>query len=108
MHPDALKLLEDIRDAGSFVLDVVRDCGQEAYEQNRLARQAVERNFEIIGEALGRLSKADPDTAQRVGPVPQIVAFRNILVHAYDNIAPRRHWKSLTKQTPLATGAALV
>lgn len=43
MHPDALKLLEAIRDAGSFVLDVVRDCGQGAYEQNRLARQAVER-----------------------------------------------------------------
>lgn len=92
MHPDALKLLEDIRDAGSFVLEVVRDCDQEAYEQDRLARQAVERNFESIGEALNRLSKADPSAAQRVGPVPQIVAFRNILVHAYDNIDHEIVW----------------
>ncbi len=100
MHPDALKLLEDIRDAGSFVLDVVRDCEQGAYEQNRLARQAVERNFEIIGEALNRLSKADPSTADRVGPVPQIVAFRNILVHAYDNIDHEIVWHVIQNELP--------
>jgi len=100
MHPDAPKLLEDIRDAGSFVLQVVRDCEQETYEQNRLARQAVERNFEIIGEALNRLSRADPETAQRVGAVPQIIAFRNILVHAYDNIDHEIVWHVIQNELP--------
>jgi len=105
MHPDALKLLEDIRDAGSFVLDVVRDCEQGEYEQNRLARQAVERNFEIVGEALNRLSKVDPGIAGQVGPVPQIVAFRNILVHAYDNIDHQIVWHVIQNELPRLVAA---
>jgi uncharacterized protein with HEPN domain len=78
MHPDSPKLLEDIRDAAAFVLGCVQGQSQEAYEANRLLRQAAERNFEIIGEALNRLSRIDGVTAQAVGPVAQIKAFRNI------------------------------
>ena len=54
MHPDSPKLLEDIRDAAAFVIDCARSETQQSYEANRLLRQAVERNFEIIGEALNR------------------------------------------------------
>jgi uncharacterized protein with HEPN domain len=49
-------------------------------------RQAVERNFEIIGEAVGRLAKLDPDTSSRIGQYAQIIAFRNLLIHGYDLI----------------------
>jgi len=100
MQPESVKLLEDIRDAGSFVLDVIRNREQTDYERDRLARQAVERNFEIIGEALNRLSKADPNTAARVGPVPRIVAFRNILIHAYDNIDHEIVWHVIQDELP--------
>ncbi|MDH3718926.1 MAG: DUF86 domain-containing protein [Planctomycetota bacterium] len=105
MHPDVPKLLEDIRDAGAFVLQIVHDCSQEEYEQNRLARQAVERNFEIIGEALNRLSKTDPLAAQQVGPVTKIVAFRNILVHAYDNIDHQIVWHVIQNELPQLVAA---
>jgi hypothetical protein len=37
--------------------------------------QSVERNFEIIGEALNRLRRTDPSTAGRIGDTPRIVAF---------------------------------
>ncbi len=100
MHPDAPKLLEDIRDAGAFVLELVRKWSQDEYERNRVARQAVERNFEIIGEALKRLSKTDPLTAQQVGPVTRIMAFRNILVHAYDNIDHQIVWHVIQNELP--------
>jgi hypothetical protein len=79
MHPNAPKLLEDIRDAAAFVVDSVRGLAQAEYEENRLLRQAVERNFEIIGEALIRLTQVDEPTAEQAGPVGQIKAFRNIL-----------------------------
>ena len=100
MHPDAPKLLEDIRDAASFVCRSVEGLEQQEYEANRLLRQAVERNFEIIGEALIRLSQVDDDTAGRVGPISQIKAFRNILVHSYDNIDHEIVWDVIQNKLP--------
>jgi uncharacterized protein with HEPN domain len=101
MHPDCPKYLEDIRDAAAFVLAEVRGLDQTAYESNRLLRQAVERNLEIIGEAIHRLSQVDADTAARVGPVAQIKAFRNILVHAYDSIDHAIVWDVVGHKLPL-------
>ena len=105
MRPEAPKLLEDIRDSASFIIQVVCNRTQADYEADRLARQAVERNFEIIGEAINRLSRLDPATAQRVGAVPRIVAFRNILIHAYDNIDHGIVWHVIQADLPpLLTG----
>ncbi len=38
----------------------------DGYRRERLLRQAIERNFEIIGEAMNRLAQHDPDTAGRI------------------------------------------
>ena len=62
MHPRAAKHLEDIRDASDFVLSVTRARALSEYLGDRLRRQAVERNFEIVGEALNRLKREDPET----------------------------------------------
>jgi len=101
MEPEAPKLLEDLRDAAPFVLEATRDRTQDSYERDRLVRQAVERNFEIIGEALKRLAKADPDTAHRVGEVSRIVAFRNILAHGYDIIDHEIVWYVIQSELPV-------
>ena len=100
MKPEAPKLLEDIRDSGSFILQVTLDRTQQEYEQDRLVRQAVERNFEIIGEALNQLAKTDPDTANRMCEVPRIIAFRNILAHAYDIIDHEIVWHVIQNDLP--------
>lgn len=101
MHPKAPKLLEDIRDAAAFVADSVRGLTGSEYEANRLLRQAVERNFEIIGEALIRLAQVDAETASHTGPVAQIKAFRNILVHAYDSIDHQIVWDVIQTKLPV-------
>ena len=57
MRPErASKTLEDIRDAASFILMVIQEKTLENYSEDRLLRQAIEGNFEIIGEAVGRLA----------------------------------------------------
>ena len=51
---------------------------QEQFQQDWLLRQAVERSFEVIGEAMRRLEKDDPDTAACIADYRRIIAFRNI------------------------------
>lgn len=100
MQPKSPKLLEDVRDSASFVLEVTASQSLETYCDNRLLRQAVERNFEIIGEALNRLARLDPQTAARVGEAPRIIAFRNILIHGYDVLDHEVIWKVIQNDLP--------
>ena len=70
------------------------------YRANPLIRSAVERQFEIIGEALNRLSKEAPDLARRVPDLRKIVGFRNVLIHGYAVIDDGRVWEIVTTLLP--------
>lgn len=95
MHPRAPKLLEDIRSAADFVKTATHGVVLEQFKQNRLLRQAVERNFEIIGEAMRRLEKDDSETVARIADYRRIIAFRNVLIHGYDVIDPAIVWSAI-------------
>jgi uncharacterized protein with HEPN domain len=95
MHPRAPKLLEDIRSAAEFVKSATDGLVLQEFKQNRMLRQAVERNFEIIGEAMRRLEKDDPDTAGCIRDYRRIIAFRNVLIHGYDMIDPAIVWSAV-------------
>jgi uncharacterized protein with HEPN domain len=84
MHQRSPQLLESVRDAAGFILEVTQSVDLERYRIDRLLRHAVERNFEIIGEAIKRLATTDPETASRITHHAQIIAFRNVLIHGYD------------------------
>jgi uncharacterized protein with HEPN domain len=56
-----------VRNACGQILRFTHDLAFEAYVGNDTARSAVERQFEIIGEALSQLAKADATIASR-GP----------------------------------------
>jgi uncharacterized protein with HEPN domain len=80
----ALKTIEDIRDAAAFVGEVTASESLETCANNRLLRQAAERNFEIIGEAIRRLRDHAPEVVQQLSDHARIIGFRNILIHGYD------------------------
>ena len=100
MHARSPKLLEDIRDAAAFVVEVTQGRTLPQYSADRLLRQAVERNFEIIGEAVKRLAQVDPECAEGIAQYPQIIAFRNILIHGYDLVDHALVWSTVQTQLP--------
>lgn len=61
-----------------------------------MLRSAVERQFEIVGEALNRLSRTDPAVADQIEDLPRIVAFRNVLIHGYATIDDAIVWEVAT------------
>lgn len=76
------------------------DCA--AYASNDMALSAVERKFEIIGEALNQLAKLDAALAARIPDLAQIVAFRNQLIHGYATVNANTVWNVVQNAlTPL-------
>jgi len=65
-----------------------------------MLRSAVERQFEIIGEALTKLAKVDQETAALISEHRRIIAFRNILIHGYAQIDDRLVWGVLDAKLP--------
>jgi uncharacterized protein with HEPN domain len=101
MQPKTPKLLEDIRDAAAFIREATRGKTVGDYRRERLLRQAIERNFEIIGEAVNRLVQHDPATAARISKYRQIVDFRNVLTHGYDLVDHRVVWSAIDEEVPV-------
>ena len=100
MQPQSPKLLEDIRDAAAFIREVTKSKTLADYGADRLLRQAIERNFEIIGEAIKRLAQHDAETAARIDDYRQILAFRNVLIHGYDLVDHALVWSTVESQIP--------
>jgi len=98
MHADAAKLIWDAQQALQRIKRFVARKDFAAYQSDELLRSAVERQFEILGEALNQLSRLDPDVAEKIPELPRIVAFRNILIHGYASVDDRLVWGVVESQ----------
>jgi uncharacterized protein with HEPN domain len=70
------------------------------FDSDLVLRSAVERQFEILGEALNRLARLDAALAARIPDLRLIVAFRNILIHGYASIDRARVWRAVQHDLP--------
>ena len=62
-------------------------------------KRAVERNLEIIGEAVNRILKLRPEI--QISSSKQIVGIRNVIINAYDNLSYENIWGIVTRHIPL-------
>ncbi|MFN3811841.1 MAG: DUF86 domain-containing protein [Roseateles asaccharophilus] len=92
MAPDSAKFLWDALQAAERAGRFVQGKTFADYLQDELLRSAVERQVEVVGEALGQLRKVDPTTAATIADLPQAVGLRNVLVHAYATVNDKLVW----------------
>src|SRR5699024_3624242 len=86
-----------------LLIDVTLSCREtsnfidgksfQEFQGNRMLQLAIEREFEIIGEALYRLARNEEETlASRIPVYRKIINFRNIIAHGYDTVDEAAMW----------------
>jgi uncharacterized protein with HEPN domain len=101
MSDDLRKHLFDILEAAEEIETFVQGMDFDAYQKNIVTQRAVERDFEIIGEALNRIRKIDEEFLEKISEHHRIIGFRNILIHGYDVIDEMIVWKAIENHLPI-------
>jgi uncharacterized protein with HEPN domain len=101
MPHDPKTLLHDMQQAAERIARYVGDRTFEEFLADDYFRSAVERQFEIIGEAMTRLRKAVPEVASRISNQNKIAGFRNNLIHGYDEIDSTITWNVILHHLPV-------
>jgi len=100
MRRDPRAFLWDARSAAEAIQGFVQGRDAAQYAADELLHSAVERKFEIIGEALGQLAKLDAGLAAQVPRLAQIVSFRNVLIHGYAVVNHETVWNVVQDALP--------
>jgi uncharacterized protein with HEPN domain len=100
MRRDARAYPWDIRKAADTIQVFIAGLDAHAFAEAEIVHSAVERKFEIIGEALAQLSKLDPVLARRIPDARDIIAFRNVLIHGYATVEHDRVWQIAAASLP--------
>lgn len=100
MQREPAAFLWDVNEAASRIREFVVGHNFETFTASVLVQSAVERQFEVIGEALKQLSKVAPDIASTIPDCGQIIAFRNILIHGYAVLDKAIIWKVIHQHLP--------
>ena len=95
-----LKYLQDILDAIADVETCFVDIPRrfDLFQNDIMRRSVVEHKVEIMGEAVNRIHKIDPSF--QIPNARGIVATRNRIIHAYDNVQPEFLWSLVVRHIP--------
>lgn len=93
--------LWDASEAAGRAVAAVDGVSWNNYRADWLRQSAVERQIEIIGEALNRLRRIDETTAARIANLSAIIGVRNIIAHGYDVVDHERLWQLLHHEIPV-------
>ena len=94
------KYLFDINEACELLVRFTAGKTLSDYSADPMLRSAVERQFEIIGEALAQLLRLNPNLHSRISDSGRIIAFRNRLIHGYSSVADDVVWGILEANLP--------
>lgn len=99
MKTEAYSYLKDIEIAATSIFEFLKDCPTfEIYLSDKKTRRAVEREFEIIGEAMNKLLKLEPTI--NISDARLLIDFRNFVIHEYNRIDNNIMWAAIQDKLP--------
>jgi uncharacterized protein with HEPN domain len=100
MDKKIYKYLYDIKESIHSIYDFLGEKRDfNVYLNNKMMRRAVEREFEIIGEAMNRIDKID--SSINITSKKSIIAMRNRVIHGYDKIDDEIIWGTIVRHLPI-------
>ena len=93
------KYLFDILESVQSIEEFIDGIDFFQYQKNKMARRAVERELEIIGEAMNELLKIKSDV--EITSAKRIIGMRNRVIHGYDKIDDGVIWGTIKKHLPI-------
>jgi len=87
-------------DSTRFLRGLSEGKSETDLHADRAFRSAVERELQIVGEALIALNKVEPQIAATIPEYKRIIRFRHVLVHGYDQVDQGVVWNVLESKLP--------
>jgi len=101
MTRDPEKFLFDMLDACRFLIEATAGASVQRYLSDRMFRGAVERELQIIGEAMLQLQRLAPELAGNFTEHDRVIGFRHVLVHGYYDLDADLVWLIIKEKLPL-------
>ena len=101
MRPRSRSYLGDALENALRIIDSVSAKSLREYEADIRLRHQVEREFMIIGEALDRLDKLEPQLAARITDFRGYIGLRNVLNHGYPDVDHPTMWRTIEIELPV-------
>jgi len=101
MQPKLLKYILDIES----VIEEIESIKQKTqndynnFSNDIILQRAIERDLEIIGEAIRKIIDINPDV--QITASKNIIGLRNIISHAYDSVEPEMLWGIIQRNVPV-------
>jgi uncharacterized protein with HEPN domain len=100
MQLDVKKYLFDILKAAKNIEEYTQGLEYTGYLGDSQVQAAVERKFEIIGEALNRIKRLDSRVPESISEYQRIIGFRNVITHGYDALDTELVWDAVCNHLP--------
>lgn len=100
MKAEARERLAHALEACEAIAQFTAGKSRDDYLADALLRSAVERQIEIIGEALQRATQLDETVNEKIPELRRIVGMRNRIIHGYDSVDDELLWSVVETNVP--------
>ncbi len=100
MNNETKKRLLDALEACRAIQQFTAGSSFTLYAADSMRRAAVERKFEILGEALSRAEESAPELIARLPEIRRIIGMRNRIIHGYDAVDDELVWDTVQGKIP--------